>query len=1038
MNKRKVLSILLLALITVTLAVSCSSNIDTPAANTEELAYVTFGNGHSRELGTSYKTLPYGDLYWFYTADKDDNYGTTGETLAEKPVSATYNEQGEINTISAGLGGQVGPFSQGKWNFQLFAYKNAIVSAGSVEYENCVYQSDVVSVVLKGGDVKNVPVSVTPQGSIGLVNLSEAWFEWANSSDADGNISVTVELVKDGSTPNTYFFGPLTKSGVKYTFASNDDNIQVNEGYYTCTVNAYMEGDVNVSADTVNADATPLATQTLGLRVYGNATTYITGNLTEGIFSEVVFKVAEQDMKVFVPTETGSADITDISVTPSGGIDQSTRVTFSSGALPSLSIGETLQLDVKVTPVESANEKFNITGTTDGNKSAFAGIDITLMKTTANGQPVAVDSFNNDSTTTATVTTYIATGLSNVSVHYTPKADDPENIKKEYTIGTEEDFNNEEADGYYDSQTGILVFKTDHFSEFYILADCVALNVNKNIGYKDLVEAINSANSGDTIKLYDDIHLTSILEIKKSIKIDGDRHSIYNTANRVLTLREADIAVELYNLGIISECTDNYDVRGISIWDVSDNSSLLLDGCTVSASFYAINIIPGANNLNITIKNGTVAAGWAAINTYSNNSTFTIENSTLRGLNDKGESTWNDYATIVFDGNGLYNKENIGVNGSGNTMTIKKSTVYASSESSNNQAWLSIQYGARDNHITLDSETKIIDGSDNDQSENITIGPFVGYDSTKKRYLKSYDVHSLLTVDSEMINICYHGEIDYSEILDNGFHVPFEGCKDIEWSNVVTITPAKASTTTWNSDTLYYLAPGQYNDFSAYLHGKENVGFCALPEATFTKVVIGYHAGQDSSLSAKQNSTLTIKGFNVDGELMVNSADQKVVIEGNTAAQITLKTHQFDNMNIQVINNTLTGGSDKASQQYGIYIVPNKSDYDLNISENTFSNIYDHAIAVQGNGDGSAVTAANSIIVQNNTFESYGLNRKNGRAAFKIWADTKYAPTENGDITDPARSLIQKINDNNTFSGSHGENCVLGNFYGKLVSFNNQ
>ena len=58
MNKRKVLSIFLLALITVALAVSCSSNIDTPAANTEELAYVTFGNGHSRELNTSYQTEP--------------------------------------------------------------------------------------------------------------------------------------------------------------------------------------------------------------------------------------------------------------------------------------------------------------------------------------------------------------------------------------------------------------------------------------------------------------------------------------------------------------------------------------------------------------------------------------------------------------------------------------------------------------------------------------------------------------------------------------------------------------------------------------------------------------------------------------------------------------------------------------------------------------------------------------------------------------------------------------------------------------------
>ena len=465
---------------------------------------------------------------------------------------------------------------------------------------------------------------------------------------------------------------------------------------------------------------------------------------------------------------------------------------------------------------------------------------------------------------------------------------------------------------------------------------------------------------------------------------------------------------------------------------------MLLDGCTVSASFYAINVVSGPKNLNITIKNGTVAAGWAAINSYSNDSTFTIENSTLRGLNDKGESSWNDFATIVFDGNGLWNSNNIGNNGSNNTLKITDSTVYASSESSNNQAWLAIQYGARANNITL-SNTNVIDAKGSLQIENITVVPFVGLDSNNNRYNKSYDVHSKITVDTEEINICYHGEIDYKAILDNGFHVSYEGCEDIEWSNVVTITPAKVSTTTWNSDTLYYLAPGQYDDFSAYLHGKENVGFCALPEATFTKVEIGYHSNQDSSLSAKQNSTLTIKGFNVDGELRVNSADQKVVIDGNTAAQITVKTYQIDDMDIEVLNNALTGGSDttKAPQKYGIYIVPNTTNYDLKIIGNTFSGIYKHAIGVQGQGDGSAVTAANSIIAQNNKFESYGLDGTDGRAAFKIWEDTKYAPTSNGNITEAARSLVQSIKEgNNTYSNNLGVNCVLGNFYDILVPFN--
>ena len=169
MNKRKVLSILLLALITVTLAVSCSSNIDTPAANTEELAYVTFGNGNSRELGTSYLTKDYDELFWFYTAIKDDHYGMTGVKREKTPVSKDTS-----GSHIQGLSGRVGPLSQGKWIFTLFAYE----SPDSSSDDNLVYQSKPVSVTLKGGDVKNVPVSVSLQGDYGTLDFSGCLFVW--------------------------------------------------------------------------------------------------------------------------------------------------------------------------------------------------------------------------------------------------------------------------------------------------------------------------------------------------------------------------------------------------------------------------------------------------------------------------------------------------------------------------------------------------------------------------------------------------------------------------------------------------------------------------------------------------------------------------------------------------------------------------------------------------------------------------------------------------------------------------------------------
>ena len=113
-----------------------------------------------------------------------------------------------------------------------------------------------------------------------------------------------------------------------------------------------------------------------------------------------------------------------------------------------------------------------------------------------------------------------------------------------------------------------------------------------------------------------------------------------------------------------------------------------------------------------------MAAGWAAINSYSNNSEYVVENSILKGWNDKSESSWNNFATIVFDGNGLGNQNNVAKYGTGNRLAIKNSTVYASSESKNNQAWFSAQYGAQDNEVRID-DTRIIDADGNDQTDNI-------------------------------------------------------------------------------------------------------------------------------------------------------------------------------------------------------------------------------------------------------------------------------------------------------------------------------
>ena len=183
------------------------------------------------------------------------------------------------------------------------------------------------------------------------------------------------------------------------------------------------------------------------------------------------------------------------------------------------------------------------------------------------------------------------------------------------------------------------------------------------------------------------------------------------------------------------------------------------------------------------------------------------------------------------------------------------------------------------------------------------------------------------------------------------------------------------------------------------------------------------------------NSTLTVKGFEVTNVLEIVVSDKNVVAEENKAGSIKIKTNVSCD-NIVVKNNALTGGDlgDSSATKYGVYIVPNISDYDLTITGNTFENIVKHAIGVQGCGDGSAVTAAKSITVDGNQFNSYGTDQ-DSRAAFKIWEDTKLAPTKNGELTEAAKALAASVQAKNIFAATLDGSCILADFYGKTVPF---
>lgn len=466
----KKLSCILLAVMLITaMFVSCAAEVIDPY---DGLAYVTFGGPASKDLSASYEVQSYESLYWFYTAQKADDFGKTGEVTDETPVS----KDGE--TIVAGLGGQVGPFSQGLWKFELFAYSSSGKEDGTL-----VYKGSIEGVKLTSSNLTSVPVSVTPQGESGTIEFRNAYFKWAGASgEGKPTIKITAEgpetytlrsdLTNDDPTNRTF----ILKVGDKANgILSLDQEYQgVSVGYYKCKVVAWVVDE-----------ASPIFEQSFGIRVYGSATTVIYGDIKEAVNTKVTFAPSQADLSVI----RGASEVS-VDATPSNVDGHKTTIDFGSN----LDSSKTYSIQVETSDAATAAGKFSITS----GQAAVAGIDLNLVKIEDDGSYAAVRNF----ASSITVTTYIAAGLDSdcVKVLYG-------NDRINYLTS-------------YDPNTGKLVFTTDHFSEYYVVTDAVA-SIG-NTGYAFIQDAIDAAKKDDVITILRDI------EVRETVKVYGDKQITLN------------------------------------------------------------------------------------------------------------------------------------------------------------------------------------------------------------------------------------------------------------------------------------------------------------------------------------------------------------------------------------------------------------------------------------------------------------------------------------------------------------------------------
>ena len=637
----KKLSIFLVAVLLIaSLFVSCDN---TTKAITDEHVKVTFSvDSGSRGLGYTIEPIPDTDLQWYYTAVKSD---------PNDPFK--FGEVPEDNPVEVTLGNEI-TFSQGLWDFTLFARRK------DVESQPIVYSgasSDVL--ITRAENPVPIIVHVSPStagvnGTLTLNNVS------INTYAGEGHVSSSVMA---------------NRAVIKNSEGTEIDTLNLSNGSYTGYV--LPAGDYSVVVKYYNTNGNvENASEEIFITVWSGRTTTIRGNVDEITGTGTLNKYITED--TVNSTITSSSDSAEFvakvaPVNSENSADGTTTVSFAANSLVQSATETDVSLKVSVKDIETAGNTFTVVG---NNQSAVAGISLSL---TVDGEN-KTGSFGD-----AVISTYIVKGLTSVNVKYngTEYTNEPGVIEVINSTQTPEDNTK-----YYESDTGKLVFSTNHFSEYYVVSNpVVAINETTNTAYETLAEAISNATSNDTILILKNIsNINSSIDISKSLTIDGNNKKLsYEqkptvAKSKIVNIKADNICVELKNLTIGDE--DTISARGINI--SGSNNTIIIDSCKVLAKDYSL-FIAGKKDedtiiekLNITINNssfdgwGTIYNKASEVNLNANNTLFNSAN-----YNSTGGSS-NSFSNIIVaeyydnDGDGLLLSEKNNFTFTGCTFTAEK------------------------------------------------------------------------------------------------------------------------------------------------------------------------------------------------------------------------------------------------------------------------------------------------------------------------------------------------------------------------------
>lgn len=555
-TRSRIIAVLGILILCAGLFVACNSEVsESSAVDTSKTAYLNFG-GASKAIDASsisqgYEIKPVSDVFWVYKANKADHAGTTGDT---------GDDYLPVTTFTAGLNGSVGPFSVGRWTFDLIGYVGCAETEGDVPegevaiavtinndkkyYYGTIYEAHSATITLSESTAtapQAVSVDVVFAGEgTGTVIIDEGFFYWKD--DNGGDVEEEGKVLKMHLTLRPTSGSAIEKYIVLDAAEYSNDNI-VNGYRYSPKEGqdvafAIPAGDYETdfaiekwsTGEGAALESTLSGASNVTVKVYAKQTLKIDANFLENTFGYVTFlgvtpaPVLIQRLVLQTSESNGIVSSTqtitngDLKVTyPEGTVLKDGTKTSEDGKTSDATTGfvyESTEL-----PVDPDSQETIDIGT--GNSNLKYELTINVAE---------------NNTTVLTVKKFIGIGR---------------DVKTVYHNGTEMNKATGDtpvAETYsYDSATGILTLYVNHASPIDVVyrpaevTDVVASVTHNNVvtNFATFEAAVAAAQDGDTITLLKNVTLDSW------ILFNGGKTITLNLAGN--TLLSSEDGIHVYN-----------------------------------------------------------------------------------------------------------------------------------------------------------------------------------------------------------------------------------------------------------------------------------------------------------------------------------------------------------------------------------------------------------------------------------------------------------------------------------------------------------